>query len=156
MVQDQIQNMLKDYQPILHIKEDEYLYEIKNLNHNSLLIEVNDEITISYDLWHCHYPLEDSEDLNQAIEKVKRILTNQDCIVNIYCNNQLLGSGSESYSGEYTKEKVLEFIHTFFSSIKKTPIQKFGVTVKICYWDESLNNEIKISQEDICKFTAQE
>ena len=155
---DKVITKFKKYSPILHTKNEkgyELLYgdnavsiEIKNDKGNSLFIDLEDEITISYSNWHLHYYYEDEDDLKEAMEKVGNIIDNKECILNIYCDGKLFGSGSSLNKDNYGKEEVLEFMNSFIDISSYESFKKYGVLVKVNYWNESQNYEIFLNKEN--------
>ncbi len=149
MFQDIIIKQLQEYHPIIHnIKDNEYSIEIKNQFGNSLYIGVDDEVILSYKEWHCHYQLEDLDDLEMILDKIKNIIHNKDSILLFYHNNQCIGSASDTNADQYTKTKIIKFIHTFFPNASINIMKGNGILVKVVYWDESKNNELYISKEE--------
>ena len=148
---------LKEYNPIIHTnKEKEYNWlkdnncsiEIKNKDNDSLYIDLEDEITISYGLWHTHYYCEDKIDFEEALSTIENILNNKECVLLIYCNKKLFGSGSEINKEKYTLEEAIDFIDAFFNKTSVIKLfQEYGANIKVNYWDKTKNYELFIDKE---------
>ena len=131
---EDIVDRFKNYNPIIHKNDNYYIIEIKNKRGDSLYINLEDEIIISYGNWHCHYESDD----DMVIEKVNNILNNRDCVLDIYLDNNYIGSGSELGKDKYTEDDVREFINSFLSN----NLDNKECGVKINYWDIDKNYEI--------------
>ena len=157
---EEILEKLRDYHPVVHTKEEDGYdwldsnhcsIEIQNQNGKSLFIDLEDEFTITYGDWHCHYMYEDRDDYEEVMEVLDDILHNRQCTLIIYSNGKWFGSGSSHHKENYTKEDAVQFINSFFPKKEYKEFfqdfQKYGVTIKICYWDEDKNYEFFIEKE---------
>ena len=156
---DDILLRYKKYNPIVHSSEEkDYDFldgdrccsiEIKN-NNDSLFIDLEDEITITYGDWHCHHYYEDQTDYEEAIEQVDNILNNKECHLSIFSNNKWFGSGSISGKEKYTIEDALDFIKSFFdiSSLKSfnSDFKEYGVKIEFEFWDKEKDYELIIDK----------
>ena len=158
---DEVLERFKNYNPIVHTQSEKdyewldgdncYSIEIKNNSGDSLFIDLEGEITISYGDWHCHYYYEDRSDYEAAMEKVDSILNNADCHLIIYSNGKWFGSGSSTNKEKYTNDEAVEFIKTFF--VEKTynefcqTFKKYGVNIKFEFWNKEKDYELTIEKE---------
>ena len=161
VILDRILEKYKEYKPIVHtFKEKEFYYidgdngfviEIKNPNGKSLFIDLEDEITISFGDWHCHYYYEDWPDIEDVLEKVDNILNNKDCYLIIFSNNKYFGCGSSINKDKYNEDDIVDFIWNFsdkmaFNKFSET-FKKYGAVAKCVYWDKNKNYEINVNKE---------
>ncbi len=148
---EELIKILKDYNPLVVKELNNFVsIEIKNNNDNNLLIDLDDEITISFGNWHCHYYYEDKDDFDEAMNKVLNILNNNDCILLIYSNNNLLGSGSSLDKSKYDETEALDFLKSFFGNFSlngyNNLFRENGVTIKFVFWNEKDNYELTIDK----------
>ncbi len=135
-------NKLKEYNPIVHEGKDGYFsIEVKNSNGDSLVISYEDEITVSFSYWHCHYSCEDIDD---CLDEVISILNNKESILVMFVNDKVIGCGSSLDKGKYSKSDCIEFIKSFFGN---SVIGEDGLLVKIIYWDSNNNYEMFLERE---------
>ena len=150
---EELLNLLKDYNRVVLSDDGKSCsIEIKNDDDRSLIIDLDNEVTISFDKWHNHYYIEDRDDYDEAIDKVLNILNNIDCIINIYSNNKYVCSGSSLDKSKYTEEDVLNYMKSFFgdylSSSFNESFKNYGATIEFIFWNKDNNYELEISKED--------
>ncbi|MBP5678407.1 MAG: hypothetical protein J6X28_01080 [Bacilli bacterium] len=130
---EKIMNRYSEYHP----KKNSNFIEIPNDKGDSLWIEFDGEITLLHGDWHCHYPCEDMDDLEEVMHVMDSILKNQECHLEFYYDGKLVGSGSMYQKEKYTEEEVISFLEDFLG------VSVFGeVTVHFAYWDSSKDYEM--------------
>ena len=148
-------NHLSDYYPIIHtnkekdynwLKENGFRIEIKNVKGNELFIDLQDEITISFYKWHCHFNTDDYDDV---VNNVKSIIQNKECIIIFNCNNKCYGSGWSINKKKYTKKESYEFLKQFMGKnfLKNRVFQQYGVDIEFLFWNNIDNYEIHLEKE---------
>ncbi len=158
---DEIVKKYAKYNPIIHTSsETEYNWlesdnfcgiELQNVNGDNLFIYLEDEITLVFGDWHIHYYYEDRDDYEMALDNVDNILNNKECTIIIYSNNNWFGSGSQLNKDKFTKKEAFDFLKSFFDKegfkeFSKS-FKKYGVSIKVNYWNKDNNYEIFIEKE---------
>lgn len=145
---DEIINTFREYNPIFHNNDNYYNIEINNNNGDNIIIDLDSDITVSFGKWHNHYYYEDRYDYEVAMEKVKNLINNEDCILNIYSNNKYLGSGSSFHRKTFSERDAVNFINTFFKNTSFSDyFREHGITIKVCYWDNTKNYDLLLEKD---------
>ena len=153
---DEIVNRLKEYNSFVHTNKDKdydwlgdnyCVIEIKKKG-DSLFINLEDEFMISYGKWHAHYNYEDRDDYEIMMDKVNKILNNNNCVVEIYLNNNCIGGCSDLDKDKYIKEDIIEVIKSFFKGDLYSEIREYGVSARVNYWDSSKNYVLYMDKKD--------
>ena len=149
---EEIMNKYKNYNPTLTREEELVRIELNNTNGDNLYIDLDFEITISFDKWHIHYVCEDRDDYETAMEKVDNIINNKEAILVIYSNDKIFGSGSSLNNNKYSKEEIIEFLKDFFGNAYKEFNKIFkekGLTIYVKYWNKKLDYKLDLKKEEI-------
>ncbi|MBR2678345.1 MAG: hypothetical protein IKE63_02900 [Bacilli bacterium] len=133
---------LKNYNPVIKSEENNFC----RIAIDNLFVDLDDEITVVFEEWHMHYSEEDCE---EAIEKVKDIINNNECILVIYCNDKIFGCGSSLKKDKYTEKDVLEFLNSFFQT-NNSSFKEHGAVIKVKYFDSTKNYDLYLDKESFC------
>ena len=142
------------YHPIVHsLEKGYYLIDISNKNQNHLFIHLEDEVTLSFGEWHCHYLCEDREDFLDILEVIDGFLLNEECYISIYSNQEFFGSGSILHKTNYQENDLLAFLKSFLGKRVETidSFRTYGVHFKCHFWDSSKDYEVYIKPEKFKK-----
>ncbi len=132
---EQIKEKLSNFKYIEYEdeKNDEYVYEFKDLANEKLLIVVDDRATIYYADSHCHYEFY-KDDIDALIDETLDIFNGRLKVVKFYSSKRWLGnfwvSATKSVQGvDFLEEKDFpkEFINEF---------KRLGGEITETYWSK--------------------
>lgn len=145
---EELTELLKEYNPQIHtckdegynyLEEDDVCITLKNQFGKEFYIDLNDEFTISYDVWHCHYSPYQGE-YEMLKEELKLLLTNTGYIFSVFIQDQWMGSMTLEEpltSKTQVKKQIQQFLKRDKQWIRQAKAK--GVEARMVYWDESNN-----------------
>lgn len=129
----------------------EVLNKYKELN---LFIDIDhDEYTVSFDVFHEHLPVGDSQALQEVLDLIDGILHNRICAVSVWCPNssgEMVWKASTCASADQAAgSSWAELFHVTGSGKRQSTFDIYatGGEERIRFWDASLCKTIPISKE---------
>lgn len=152
---EEIKFILKDCDYKVYTAKDEgynYLAEgcfcitAKSPSGVKLYVDLEEEITLTYDAWHGHYSPQEGE-YREMLEDLTGILNNRLCAFSIFIDGKWRGSQLLQDSVK-SKEEAMRYMNSFFHKKFISQMKQNGAEVRCVYWDDRLTNIIKFAPNE--------